>query len=328
MNKTFLLNNVYVEESASVVGPLEGAGPLGDLFDVVIPDIIYGESSFEKAERKMLLESLSLCLKKTNYKPEDIDLVLAGDLLNQLISANFAARELPIAFAGIFGACSAFALSVALGSLLIEGGHFERVIAGACSHHETAERTFRFPTELGVQRAPTAHWTMSGAGTVVLGKQGPVAVKEVTIGRVVDYGIKDASNLGAAMAPAAFDTLNLHLTNLGKRPEDYDLIATGDLGSIGQICLKHLLGDASLSSGNFTDCGLLVYSTAQDIHAGASGCAASACVFASYLYPLLTKGLLKKVLLIATGALFGQTTAQQKDSIPAVAHAVAFEKVG
>lgn len=327
MNKTYLINNVYVEGAATVVGPTEGAGPLGSYFDVVVPDNIYGESSWEKAERKMLLESFGLCLKNTNYQPADLDLILAGDLLNQLISANFAGRDIPVSFAGVFGACSTFALSVGIGSLLIDGGHMNRVMAAACSHHETAERTYRFPTELGVQRPPTANWTMSGAGAVILGRQGTVAVKEVTLGRVVDYGIKDSTNLGAAMAPAAFDTLQLHLNNLGKKSEDYDLIATGDLGSIGQICLKHLMGDASLGAGNLTDCGLQVYATRQDTHAGASGCAASACVFGSYFYPMLQKGILKKILLIATGALFGTTTAQQKDSIPAVAHAIAFEKV-
>lgn len=327
MNKTFTLKNVFVEQTASVVGPSEGAGPLGDLFDAVIPDEIYGESSFEKAERKMLLESISLCLKKCNYRPEEFDLILAGDLLNQLISANFAVRDLNIPFAGVFGACSTFNLSVGLGSLLIEAGYLERVLAGACSHHQTAERTFRFPTELGVQRKATATWTMSGAGSVILSRQGAVKVKEITFGRVVDYGLKDTNNLGAVMAPAAFDTLNRHLQNLGKKPEDYDLIATGDLGSVGQIMLKHLMGDVSLDTGNLTDCGLLVYASTQDKHAGASGCSASACVFSSYFYPLLTQGQLKNILLIATGALFAQVTAQQKDSIPAVAHAIAFEKV-
>ncbi len=327
MNKTFTLKNVFVEGTASVVGPSEGAGPLGDLFDVILPDDIYGESSFEKAERKMLLESLSLCLKKYNYRPEDFDLILAGDLLNQLISANFAVRDLNIPFAGVFGACSTFNLSIGLGSLLVEAGYVDRVIAGACSHHQTAERTFRFPTELGVQRKATATWTMSGAGSVILSRQGLVKVKEITFGRVVDYGLKDTNNLGAVMAPAAFDTLKRHLQNLGKKPEDYDLIATGDLGSVGQIMLKHLLGDASLDAGNLTDCGLLVYASTQDKHAGASGCAASACVFSSYFYPLLCQGQLKNVLLLATGALFAQITAQQKDSIPAVAHAIAFEKV-
>ncbi len=327
MNKTFTLKNVYVEGTASVVGPNEGAGPLGDLFDVVIPDEIYGESSFEKAERKMLIESISLCLKKYNYKPENFDLILAGDLLSQLISANYAVRDIKIPFAGVFGACSTFNLAIGLGSLLIEGGHVHKILAGASSHHQTAERTFRFPTELGVQRKATATWTISGAGTVILSRQGAVQVKEITFGRVVDYGHKDSNNLGAAMAPAAFDTLNRHLQNLKKKPEDYDLIVTGDLGSVGQIMLKHLLGDASLSTGNLTDCGLLVYASTQDKHAGASGCGASACVFSSYFYPLLSQGLLKKVLLLATGALFAQTTVQQKDSIPAIAHAIAFEKV-
>lgn len=327
MNKTFTINNVFVEGATAVVGPDEGAGPLSDLYDVVIPESIYGESTWEKAERKMLLESISQCLTKLNYQPDDIDLVLAGDLLGQLISTNFAVRDLPIPFVGVFGACSTFTLSVALGSLLIDGGHINRVIAGASSHHETAERTFRFPNELGVQRKATATWTMSGAGSVILGRNGPVKVREVTFGRVVDYGIKDSSNLGAAMAPAAFDTLTRHLNNLGKKPQDYDLIATGDLGSVGLIMLKHLMGDSSLDSGNLTDCGLLVYDTSQDTHSGASGCGASACVFSSHFYPLLINGHINNILLIATGALFAPTTIQQKESIPAVAHAVAFERV-
>ncbi|MFA6694073.1 MAG: stage V sporulation protein AD, partial [Bacillota bacterium] len=262
-----------------------------------------------------------------NYQTEDFDMILAGDLLGQLISANFAARDLLIPFVGVFGACSTFTLSIGLGSLLVESGFMNRVLAGASSHHETAEKTFRFPTELGVQRKATATWTMSGAGTVILGGVGPVRVSEVTFGRVVDYGLKDANHLGAAMAPAAFDTLNRHLTNLGKKPEDYDLIATGDLGSVGHIMLKHLMGDKSLGSGNLTDCGLLIYDTRQDTHAGASGCGASACVFSSHFFPLLVKGHINRLLLIATGALFGQTTAQQKESIPSIAHAVCFERV-
>lgn len=327
MNKTFTLKNVYVEETASVVGPTEGAGPLGDLYDVVIPDEIYGESSWEKAERKMLIESIGLCMNKAGYEPADFDMILAGDLSGQLISANFAARDLPIPFAGIYGACSTFTLTVGMGALLIEGGFMDRVIAGASSHHETAEKTFRFPTELGVQRKATATWTMSGAAAVILGRSGPVRVSEVTFGRVVDYGIKDANNLGAAMAPAAFDTLERHLKNLGKRPEDYDLIATGDLGSVGQIMLKHLMGDSSMGSANLTDCGLLVYDTRQDTHAGASGCGASACVFSSHFFPLLKKGHIRRLLLLATGALFGLTTAQQKESIPSTSHAICFERV-
>ena len=326
MNKTFTLQNVYVEETASVVGPTEGAGPLGDLYDVVIPDEIYGESSWEKAERKMLIESIGLCMNKAGYEPADFDMILAGDLSGQLISANFAARDLPIPFAGIYGACSTFTLTVGMGALLIEGGFMDRVIAGASSHHETAER----PSLSYRARSPAeSHRYLDHVGSCCgdFGTVGTGAGSEVTFGRVVDYGIKDANNLGAAMAPAAFDTLERHLKNLGKRPEDYDLIATGDLGSVGQIMLKHLMGDSSMGSGNLTDCGLLVYDTRQDTHAGASGCGASACVFSSHFFPLLKKGHIRRLLLLATGALFGLTTAQQKESIPSTSHAICFERV-
>lgn len=313
--------------TASIVGPFEGEGPFGSSFDYVLEDNLFGEKTWEKAERKMIQEVVKLLLQKTGLTAADIDFMLAGDLLNQIVSANFAARNLAIPFFGLYGACSTMAESLALGSVLIDGGFAHRVVAGVSSHHDTAERQYRFPTELGVQRSMAGQWTVTGSGAVMLVKEGtgPVAT-HATIGRVVDLGIKDANDMGSAMAPAAADTLIGHLQDLDRRPEDYDLILTGDLGAVGRKLVVELAGRAGYQLGDsYTDCGILIYDQSQDPHSGGSGCGCSAVMLCGPIYQQIMAGTYRRILLIGTGALLSPVTAQQGESIPGIAHAVAIE---
>lgn len=311
----------------SIVGPMEGAGPLGDEFNTVLTDTYYGEKTWEKAESKMLKEALFNVCNLASLKPPDIDYVAAGDLLNQIVSANFALRDFPTSFLGLYGACSTLAEAMTVGSILIDGGYGKRVIAATCSHHDTAERQYRFPTELGTQRKMTAQWTVTGAGAVLLQSEGdgPRATC-ATIGKVVDKGIKDPNDMGAAMAPAAADTLVQHFRDFAKSPQDYDLIVTGDLGRVGLDIARELLAKEGFEAGDrFSDCGVLIYDKKQDIHSGASGCGCSAVVFSAHLYRLLRERKIRKLLLAATGALLSPLTYQQAESIPGICHAIAIE---
>jgi stage V sporulation protein AD len=257
----------------------------------------------------------------------DIDFILAGDLLNQLMSAHFAARGLGRPFIGLYGACSTMAESLLLGAVLIDGGFAARVAAAVSSHHDTAERQYRFPTEQGVQRPPLAQWTVTGAGAVVLAAagEGP-KVTAATVGKIVDAGLKDPNAMGPAMAPAAADTIWQHLRDLGRQPSYYDIILTGDLGQVGKTLLIQLMREKGADiAANYEDCGLMIYREDQDPHAGASGCASSALVLCGHAYPLLATGRLKRLLIVGTGSLHSTTSYQQKESIPCIAHAVAIE---
>lgn len=311
---------------ASVVGPKEGQGPLGNNFDKIMPDTLFGEQTWEKAERKMLKESCLMVLKNTNLQPQDMDFMMAGDLLNQIISANFTARDLAIPFIGLYGACSTMFEGLALGSMLIDGGFANHVLASASSHYDTAERQYRFPTEMGVQRPMTAQWTVTGAGSVVLGEGLGPAVTHVTIGKVIDLGIKDPNDMGSAMAPAAADTIIQHFKDTGRAPADYDLIFTGDLASVGRALTEQLVKQAGYDlSKNYTDCGILIFDPTQDTHAGGSGCGCSAVVLAGYLLKEMRAGKLKRILGVGTGALLSTTSSQQGESIPGIAHAVVID---
>jgi stage V sporulation protein AD len=258
-----------------------------------------------------------------------VDFFLAGDLMNQIISANFAARGLEVPFLGLFGACSTFAEALMLGSMLIDGGFAARVLVASGSHHNTAERQFRFPIEQGVQRLPYAQWTVTGTGALALANQGegPV-VTAGPAGKVVDLGVSDVNNMGAAMAPAAADTLVSHFQDLGTVPADYDLILTGDLGTVGSAALKDLMKmQGYLLGENYCDCGILIYDLArQDVHAGGSGCGCSSVVFTGDIWKQLNEGRYRKVLLAATGALMSSTSSQQGETIPGIAHAVVVER--
>jgi len=254
-----------------------------------------------------------------------VDFMFGGDLLNQLISTSFAARDLEMPFFGLYGACSTMTESLGLGAMTIDGGFGKYVVATTSSHFSSAERQFRFPLELGNQRPITAQWTVTGAGAVLLANKGEgPRITHMTVGKIKDFGIIDANYMGAAMAPAAADTIVTHFNDTGFRPEDYDLIITGDLGRFGRELARELVQKAGFTLGdNFTDCGIEIFnSEEQDTHAGGSGCACSAVVFAGYLFKELRSMRMNRVLLISTGALFSPTSAQQGESIPSIAHAV------
>ena len=328
-NQTIKFNNPpTILETASIVGPKEANGPLSKYFDKCLEDEFWGENSWEKAESKMIKEASNLAISKSNLPISDINFCLAGDLLNQCISSNFGLREINIPFFGIFGACSTFAESLCLGSILVESNAANNVLCSVSSHFCSAEKQFRFPLELGNQRPQSAQWTVTGSGCAIISKtgQGPY-ITHITPGKIIDMGIKDANNMGAAMAPAALDTLITHFKDTGRNPSYYDGIFTGDLGYVG----KEILTELALSKGyniksNYNDCGVLIFDKdAQDTHSGGSGCACAATVFSGYIFNQLKEKKYKKILLIATGALTNSTTAQQGESIPGIAHAVSIE---
>lgn len=317
-----------ITNTFSIVGPMEGKGPLGHRFDTVLEDVFYGEKTWEKTECKILREAVFNVLNRAGLKPTDLDAVLAGDLLDQIVSANFAMREVEAPFLGLYGACSTLAEGLAIGGMLVDGGFADRVVVATGSHHETAERQYRFPTELGVQRPPTAQWTVTGAGSCLLQSQGNgPRLTSATVGRIIDLGSKDPNDMGSAMAPAAADTIRQHLRDFAKGPEDYDLIMTGDLGSVGVALVREILGKDGIDLGDrFQDGGLLIFDRErQDVHSGGSGCGCSAVVFAGHLAKLFAEGKLKRLLLAGTGALLSPLTYQQAESIPCICHAVSIE---
>ena len=317
---------------ASVAGQKEKDGPYGDRFDQVIPDELNGENSFEAAERSMLEAAVKLCAGKAGCTPHDVQMLLAGDLLNQIISAGFAARNLQIPFYGLYGACSTMSESLSLGGMLADGGFADRLICATCSHFCTAERQYRAPLELGNQRTPTAQWTVTGAGAVMLSggpakRRARVVLTHTTCGRVIDLGITDQNNMGAAMAPAAVDTIAAHMQDMGRSAADYDLVITGDLGRLGRDLLLELLTQKGIDAPEerFFDCVCEIFSPRQDTHAGGSGCGCAASMLCAHILPELAAGRLRRVLFMATGALLSPTTTMQGESIPGVAHAVVLE---
>ena len=321
-------NQPEILGTGSVVGVKEGKGPLGECFDVVLEEDMYGEKTWEKAETKMLKEAILLSMKKAGKTEEQIDAILSGDLLNQLMSASFSARDLQIPFLGLYGACSTMTESMIVGAVLVDGGYADHVVAAASSHYCTAERQFRMPLEHGNQRPPSAHWTVTGSGSVVIGKtDNPyICCTYGTIGKIVDPGITDTHQMGAAMAPAALDTVITHFTDTGRPLDYYDMILTGDLGHIGKDILLDMMKKQGMDIEKFyNDCGVLVYDKEQDAHSGGSGCGCSAVTFSGYIFDKLIKGQLKRILLISTGALMTTTSSQQGNSIPGIAHAIAVE---
>ncbi|MCL6636021.1 MAG: stage V sporulation protein AD [Peptococcaceae bacterium] len=313
--------------TATIVGSKEAEGPLGKTFDRVVYDTYYGENTWEKAEQRMMLDSVKKALQKAGLQEKDVDLLLAGDLLNQIISADFSARALGIPFLGLYGACSTMYEGLALGAMLIDGGFAERVVVAVSSHYSTAERQYRFPTELGVQRPLTAQWTVTGAGAALLAREGsgPV-ITHATVGKVVDMGMSDPQDMGSAMALAAADTITRHLMDTGRSPDYYDLIVTGDLGAYGKKLAEQLVRQGGYEiADRYTDCGILIYSGSQDAHAGGSGCACSAVVTCGYLMEQLKTGRYKRFLGVGTGALLSPCSVQQGETIPGIGHAVVVE---
>ena len=323
-----LADGVAILSAASTVGAKEAEGPLGKYFDQRVEDALFGEKSWELAESKFVEKNMSLALQKANLKAKDMDYVLCGDLLNQCAGSTFGIKKLEIPFFGLFGACSTMGEAMSLGAMLIDGGFATHVLAGASSHFCAAEKQFRFPLPLGTQRPPTSTWTVTGDGAVVLGKKGDVPkIVEITTGKIVDMGITDANNMGAAMAPAAAALLKAHFEDTGRTPQDYDVIATGDLGKIGRELVVELLEKEGYTMDErYTDCGIEIFDAQkQDTHAGGSGCACAAVTFCGYFYPKLLCGEIERMLFIPTGALMSPTTAQQGQPIPGIAHGVVIE---
>lgn len=322
-------NPPSIVATASIVGPKEGQGPLRKYFDEILNDELWGEKSWEKAESKILRETLNKVISSANKKTSDINYVFAGDLLNQCISSNYAIRESNIPFFGLYGACSTMAESLSLASMIVEGGYADNVISVTSSHFCSAEKQFRFPLELGTQRPLSSQWTVTGAGAALLSSagNGPY-ITQITTGKIIDMGIKDSNNMGSAMAPAAADTIYKHFEDTGGIPADYDLIITGDLGYIGMdITNEILIKQGCRITDRFTDCGAMIFDRErQDTHAGGSGCGCSATVFAGYLYKEILSGNLNRILFVATGALMSPTSIQQGESIPGIAHAVTIQK--
>lgn len=323
-----LQNKPAIISTSSIVGPKEAKGPLKDYFDIKIEDDLFGEKSWEFAESKMVQTAIENAIKKANKKVDDVDYLIAGDLLNQLLSTSFAAREVNIPFLGVYGACSTMALSLALGSMLVDGGFADLVAAATSSHYCTAERQFRFPLELGNQKPMTAQWTVTGSGCSIISNQGEgPKVKYITIGKVIDEGIDDANNMGGAMAPAAIDTIYSYFMDTKDDPNSFDIIATGDLGKLGMHITRDLLKQKGLDiSKVYTDCGVEIFDLdEQDVHCGGSGCGCSASVFNGYIYKMLKCKKFNKVMLVSTGALLSPTSTLQNESIPSIAHAVVIE---
>ncbi len=316
---------VSIRSSAGVAGHKEAEGPVGADFDVTYTDDTLGKPSWEKSESALQYDAATLALAKAGVSPEDVGVMLAGDLLNQCIGSTFGLRSLGIPFLGQFGACSTMAQTMLLGALLVDTGCTDSALAVTSSHFCSAERQFRLPIEYGGQRAPTAQWTVTGAGAALIDRSGcGCLIKSVTIGKICDLHIQDVNNMGAAMAPAAADTITAFLRDSGSSPRDFDMILTGDLGFIGSDLLIDLMRQEGFDISDLhADCGKIIFDRErQDVHAGGSGCGCCGSVFCSHIMKRLRSGELKRILFVATGALMSPTSSQQGESIPGIAHLI------
>ena len=326
--QTILFDNPpTILECASIVGPKEAEGPLCKYFDQTLEDEFWGEKSWEKAESKIIKETVNMVISKSGISNQEIDICFAGDLLNQCISSNFGLRDANVPFFGVFGACSTFVESMSLAAICSES-FANYSLCATSSHFCSAEKQFRFPLELGNQRPQSAQWTVTGSGSAIISKtgKGPY-ITAITPGKIVDMGIKDANNMGAAMAPAFADTLVTHFLDTGRTPNYYDAIISGDLGYVGKDIVIDIMASQGYNiKSNYNDCGILIFDkNKQDTHSGGSGCGCAATVFSGYLYKQLQDRKIKRLLLIATGALMNSTSSQQGESIPGIAHAISIE---
>ena len=311
---------------ASVAGKKESEGPLSHTFDIKCRDTYFGQKTWEQGEKQMQKLALQKLAEKAGTRPNAFDIVFSGDLLNQCIGSSFTLRNMGIPHLGLYGACSTMAEGLLIASMTVGGGFADKVVAMTSSHFASSERQYRFPLGYGGQRTPTSQWTVTGSGAALVCSAGKGSkITGCTIGCVRDLGIKDANNMGAAMAPAAYDTIRAHFEDMGKGPEDFDLIVTGDLGQLGKELLLELSKRDGISlGGKLTDCGTLVFdNTMQDVHSGGSGCGCSAITLCGYLLEKLSTGKLKNILFCGTGALLSPTSTQQGLPIPGVCHAVA-----
>ena len=325
----FVISPIIIS-SATVGGPFESKCQIAEDFDQFAGDLWLEQDSFEKAEVKLLELACQKALEKAKLKSDDINFLFSGDLDNQITSSSFVARGLEIPYIGVFGACSTSMESLALASKALDNNGANYVMAATASHNAAAEKQFRYPTEYGAQKPPTAQWTVTGAGAIILGKTGDgPRITSATIGKVVDMGISDPFNMGAAMAPAAVDTIETHLNELNIEPDYYDLIATGDLGFTGYSIAQDLFLKKGIhfKENLYTDCGMIIYGKDPRVFSGASGCACSATVTYGHLLNRMKRGELKRILVAATGALLSPMSYQQKESIPGIAHAVSIENI-
>lgn len=318
---------VYIRASASVAGTKEGEGPFGDCFDVVGVDDKFGCDTWEEAESTLQKEALTLAIGKSGLKNKDISYLFAGDLLGQSIASSFGLGAFQIPLVGMYGACSTCGLSMSMAAIMIAGGMAEYAACVTSSHFASAEKEFRFPLGYGNQRPLSATWTVTGSGAFVLssikGERDRAMIDGITIGKIVDFGLKDSMNMGACMAPAASDTIYQHLLDFGRKPSDYDKIVTGDLGSVGQKALWDMMREKGMDiSKVHMDCGMEIYDQSQDAHAGGSGCGCSAITLSAYILKQIEEGKWKRVLFVPTGALLSKTSFNEGQSIPGIAHAL------
>jgi stage V sporulation protein AD len=321
-------NNPTILATGTVGGPFEAKGRLSADFDILHEDLWLGQDSYEKAEKTMLEEACQKAMEKAGLQKEDIHFLFSGDLSNQITATSFAARSMEIPLFGLFGACSTSMEGLALSSFIVNAKGAKHTLAAAVSHNAAVEKQFRYPTEYGGQKPPTAQWTVTGAGAAVISEEGTGPyVTSATIGRVIDMGLSDPFNMGGAMAPAAVDTIQAHLKERNVKPDFYDLIVTGDLGHIGHEIALDLMNKHGLNidEKRYQDCGLLIYREGQPVLSGASGAGCSATVTYGHLLNRMKKGELNRILVVATGALLSPITFQQKESIPCIAHAVSIE---
>ncbi len=327
MSNSLIFKDVYVVDSSTVGGRLEKEGPLGEYFDKTYDDLYCGKKTFEQAEQAMLKEAIDIVFKKTKLFDKDIDIMFGGDLLNQITSSNYVSRDYKIPLIGTYGACSSSMLTLALASSYVNAGYAKKALAFTSSHNATAERQYRYPTEYGIQKPDTTTYTVTGAGAIIVSNIiSEIKVTSATIGEVVDFEFTDANNMGVAMAPAAYQTLKQHFKDLKRDPSYYDLIVTGDLSTYGKKIVIEMFKKDNIELKNYDDCGLIVYDrNNQEVFAGGSGCACCAVTTYGYILDKMRKKELKKVLVVATGALLSSTLIQQKESIPCIAHAVSLE---
>ena len=329
MQTIFFKNKPRIVATGTIAGPKECAGVVGKYVDKTLYDDTFGESTYEKAECKMLTFAARQAIKNAGEEEENMDMFISGDLLNQIISASFTARDFDFPFLGVYGACSTLAESYALAATMIDGGYAKKIVAATGSHFSSAERQYRYPLELGNTRPPQAQWTVTGAGGAFIAREGgSIAITSATFGKVVDFGVTDVNNMGAAMAPAACDTILTHLRDTGRKADYYDLIVTGDLGALGSRIVKDLVWEKGVDiQKNHVDCGEIVYNVIEDEFQGGSGAGCSAVVLNSYIFDKLKKREINKVLFAATGALLSTVSSGQGESIPCICHAVAIENV-
>ena len=329
MHTIFFENKPKIIANGTVAGPKESAGVVGKYVDKTLPDDMFGESTYEKAECKMLTYAISKTIENAKKQEKDVDMLILGDLLNQIISASFAARDFDVPFLGVYSACSTMSESLALAAAFVNAGYAKNIVAATGSHFSSAERQYRYPLELGNTRPPQSQWTVTGAGGAMVSNEGGrVAITAATFGKVVDFGITDVNNMGAAMAPAATDTILQHLRDTGRDEKYYDLIVTGDLGALGSRILKDLTWEKGVDiQNNHIDCGEVIYNVIEDEFQGGSGAGCSAVVFNAYIMDKLKKREINKVLFCATGALLSTVSSGQGESIPCISHAVAIENI-